>query len=152
MSSKVAFASTVACSILLCLLYTSTGEAATEGTAGASSVALASISVSIPERVIIDSFNNPESICISSNRGGSSFVITGSGSGQSQAYTLSDGVYEIAYSVSFNTDKISARKTESDNCNTGETHKLNVEIAEFEAMRVPAGNYSGSLTLVPEPV
>jgi hypothetical protein len=100
----------LACSALA---ISGTANAATQGTAGATSTGSVTVSATVPGRVQISGLTdvafgtvdpaNPaasaEDVCVWSNTSGRGYTVTASGSGASNAFALSDGSNSLPYSV-----------------------------------------------------
>ncbi len=105
-----------------------------------------------------------DNFCIYRN-GTGNYNITMTGSGTASAFTLTDGSNTLPYSVSFTNGSANAITsgnslaaqagafTANDNCNSGvnDNVSVSVTVANSDLSSVPAGSYSGTLTMVVAP-
>jgi hypothetical protein len=109
-----------------------------------------------------------DDVCVFRN-GTATYKITGSGSGAASAFTITDGSHPLAYTVAFNdqsgtvgeiallTTVLSVQQsgadTSSQTCSAHSADNANFHITITAAAlgAVPAGTYTGTLTLVVEP-
>ena len=167
---------------LVAFVMPQSGRAASDGTLGTSSSGSASISVTIPNLILISGMadigfgtysgvgdlNQNEDICIYTNKAAGTYRVTGSGSGGGGAFTLSDGTNTLAYNVFYNDvtgttgeqqltsgtplGSQNGANTTSQNCGGSNDANYHVQILGTNLLAAPSGAYSGTLTLLVEPV
>lgn len=95
------------------LMVPGAAQAATQGTAGATSTGSVTVSATVPGRVQISGLtdvafgtvdptspaSSAENVCVWSNTSGKGYSVTASGNGTGNAFTLSDGTNSLPYSV-----------------------------------------------------
>jgi hypothetical protein len=95
------------------LMVPGAAQAATQGTAGATSTGSVTVSATVPGRVQISGLtdvafgtvdptspaSSAENVCVWSNTSGKGYSVTASGDGTGNAFTLSDGTNSLPYSV-----------------------------------------------------
>jgi hypothetical protein len=95
------------------LMVPGAAQAATQGTAGATSTGSVTVTATVPGRVQISGLtdvafgtvdptspaSSAENVCVWSNTSGKGYSVTASGDGASNAFTLSDGTNSLPYSV-----------------------------------------------------
>ena len=105
-----------------------------------------------------------DNFCIYRN-GAGNFNITMTGSGAGSAFELTDGANTLPFSVSFNNGGANAMTastplagqagafTANDTCDSGASDNVSVDVtvANGDLASVPAGTYSGTLTMVVAP-
>lgn len=154
-------------------------QAATDGTPGATSTGTTDISATSPNLARISNMDDislgswdgttdlaeTEDVCVWSNTG--AYQITAEGDGAGNAFTLANGANTVAYTVQWDdaatgsasgtaltsgtpltTQSTSATST---TCGAGANSSLIVGVASSEFESVPAGTYTGTLTLVVAP-
>jgi hypothetical protein len=168
--------------IALVFAFSVTAYAATDGTLGSTSTGTASVSVTVPNLIRITGMadfpfgayggsgdlNNDQNVCVYTNKASGTYRVTGTGSGGGGAFTLAKGGDTLDYAVYFNDVTgttgeqpltagsalagQSGANTSSQTCGGGSSANYHVEILETDLLAVPAGAYSGTLSILVEPV
>jgi len=155
---------------------------ASDGSLGATSTGTSVISVTVPNLIKISGMadiafgtysgtgdlNGNEDVCVYTNKASGTYRVTGSGTGGGGAFTLQSGGNNLAYNVYFNDvagttgeaaltagsalNSQSGASTSSQTCGGSNNANFHVEILSTNLLAVPSGAYSGTLTLVVEPV
>jgi len=151
--------------------------AANQGTLGATSTGDLTISMTTENQISITNlqdialadngsgdFTGASPACVYRN-GTGSYTITASGSGPANAFTLTDGSSNtLPYTVTYDdgtgaqtmaaatalTGRINA-DTSSKTCANGDNGNIAVSVASTDVAAVPAGTYTGTLTLTVSP-
>lgn len=159
----------------------SSAMAASDGSLGADSTGTSTVTVTVPTLVKITGLanitfgtwsgsgdlNDDEDVCVYTNLAAGTYYITASGSGAADAFTLASGGDTLAYRVYFNDEDGTTGEAEltattksaqqtgahvtSQTCVGGDTGNYHVQIEASELSTVPAGSYSGTLSLLVEP-
>lgn len=151
--------------------------AATDGVPGFSSTGTLDISITVDDEVRISNLGDivlgtfagvdasgTSAACIYRNSA-TTYQITASGNGTANAFTLTDGTGTVGYSVTYAdgatvADSMSSgialvgqdgADTDVDCAATGNNALIGVTVAAADAAALPAGSYSGTLTLVVAP-
>ncbi len=153
-----------------------TAFAATDGTPGFTSTGTVDISITVDDEVRISNMvdiqlgtfagadaSDSTGACIYRNSA-PTYQITASGSGAANAVTLTDGTNSVAYSVTYSDGSAPDSMTSGlaltgqagadvdVACgNTGDNATVAVTVAAADAAALPAGAYTGTLTLVVAP-
>lgn len=165
-----------------CVCLPTHAYAATDGSLGSSSEGSTYVTLSIPNIVRISGISDlsfgayggsgspslDDDICIYENNTSGTYKVTAHGSGTSSAFTVTDGSNLIAYAVRFNnvtgttsnfplttnvtSSTLSGANSASQTCGGGNNANFQVTLQKADLLKVPAGTYSGTLTLVIEPV
>lgn len=152
--------------------------AATDGTLGATSTGDLGMSLSIGNLARITDVGDlnfgsysgagnatlDDSVCIYTNNSAGQYKLTARGSGTSYAFTITNGSETIPYSVRWNTTNsttgnfqvdanvqtstLSGASTTSQVCSGVNNANFQVIITKNSILGAPAGNYSGTLTLI----
>lgn len=151
--------------------------AATDGVPGFSSTGTLDISITVDDEVRISNLGDiilgtfagvdasgTSAACIYRNSA-TTYQITASGNGTANAFTLTDGTGVVGYSVTYADAAATpvsmssgialtgqdGADTDVDCAGTGNNAQIAVTVAAADAAALPAGNYSGTLTLVVAP-
>lgn len=153
--------------------------AATQGSLGTTSTGDLIINLDIDSLVRVNNLNDidlgtfsggagdlsgADNFCIYRN-GAGNFNITMTGSGAGSAFTLTDGTNTLPYSVEFTNSTPNAMTagtllaaqsgafTANDTCDSGASDNVSVSVtvANGALASVPAGSYTGTLTMVVAP-
>lgn len=158
-------------------LLASGAYAAVDGVPGFSSTGTLDISITVDDEVRISNLGDillgtfagtdatgSSAACIYRNSA-TTYQITASGDGTANAFTLSDGTGTVPYSVTYadaSATPVSVASgialtgqdgadTDVDCAVTGNNASIGVTVSAADAAALPAGNYTGTLTLVVAP-
>lgn len=151
--------------------------AANQGSLGATSTGDLTISMTTEDQIQISNledialadsgsgdFSGTSPACIYRN-GTGAYTLTASGSGVANAFTISDGgannlAYDITYDDGTGAQTLAAATalvgrtnadTASKTCASGNNGTISINVAAASVLAVPAGTYTGSLTLTVSP-
>lgn len=102
--------------VMLAAIVSSSAQAATQGTLGATSTGTVTITASVPNRARITGLtdvafalqdpntaaSNAQNVCVWSNTATKGYTVTATGSGVTSAFTLANGSLTVPYSVAWN--------------------------------------------------
>ena len=168
--------------LVLGAAFSKSAYAVTQGTLGLTSTGVAAISVTVPNLIKITNMadiafgtwsgsgdlNSNVDVCVYTNKASGTYRITATGSGAASAFTLASGGNTLPYNVYYNdvsgttgavqvtaatvlNGQTGAHVT-SQTCGGSNTGNYHVEILDASLQAVPSGAYTGTLTLVVEPV
>ena len=156
--------------------------AATDGILASTSTGDLTLSLSVPNLCKISGISDlsfgsysgsgtaaqNDNVCVYTNNASGNYKVTAKGSGTALAFTLTNSVQIVPYTVRWNnisgtsgnialttnsqSGTLSGANTSSQNCAGGSNSNFQVLITQGSLMSVPAGTYSGILTLVIDPV
>lgn len=113
-------------------------------------------------------FSRNDNVCVYTNSANGQYLVTAQGSGAASAFTVSDGAsHTIPYTVRWNDQTgtsgniqldpsvssatQSGAHTSSETCSGGDTANFEISFTQGALLGVPAGTYTGVLTLIIEP-
>jgi hypothetical protein len=155
---------------------------AADGTLGSTSTGVSTVTVTVPDLIKISSvadisfgtyagsgdLNANDDVCVYTNKTGGAYRVTGTGSGAAGAFTLASGGNTLSYAVFFNDQSgttgeqsltagtplgsQSGANTSSLTCGGSNDANFHVRIVEANLLAVPSGAYTGTLSLLVEPI
>jgi len=156
--------------------------AATDGSLAATSTGDLSLDLSIPNLTQLSGISDldfgnysgsgtasqNDDVCVYTNNATGQYKITAKGSGPAFAFTLVNGSHTVPYTVRWNaatgvsgnfalttnvqSAALSGANTSSVTCSGSNSANFQVNMTQGSLMSVPAGTYTGILTLVLDPV
>lgn len=166
----------------LSLIAPISAMAASDGTLGTTSTGTSTISVTVPALIKITgvadlalgtwagsgAMTGNDDVCIYTNKAAGNYRVTATGSGGGGAFTITDGSNTIAYTAAWNDvsgttgqaaltsgtalNGQTGANTSSQTCGGSQNANFYISIAEAALLAAPSGAYSGTLTMVVEPV
>lgn len=169
-------------STLLLTAIPTVAFAASDGTLGATSTGTSTITVTVPNLIRITGMadfsfgtysgsgdmDQNDNVCVYTNKASGTYRVTASGSGAGGAFSVASGADTLAYGVFFNDVSgttgeqaltsgsaltgQSGANTTSQTCGGSDNANIHVRFLETNLTAAPAGSYTGTLTIVVEPV